>query len=265
MTGAGDQGGRIGHRSSPNRRDRPSLTGGPLAGPCPGAFTRSMTSIIGTFPSPAPSRPALAPTERAAVALAVVATAAFGTYGVATGSPSTLSYVFTVSALIAGVLGLRRAAVPGPLALALAALTAAHMAGGLVRVGDGVLYNASLWTEAFQYDHLVHASGVFAGTLVVWSMFGSSLAASGVGKRPAMIALWVLGGLGLGAANETIEFVVTLINHGSQVGGYTNTGWDLVSNVVGVSAAARVITRAGRSQAGKPPWSHSAITGSLAQ
>ncbi len=222
-----------------------------------------MTSITGTFPSPAPSRPVLAPTERSAVALAVVATAAFGTYGGLTGAPSTLSYVFTVSAVLAGLLGLRRTAVPGPLALALAALTAAHLAGGLVRVGDGVLYNASLWTEAFQYDHLVHSSGVFVGTLIVWTMFGPSLAASGLGTRPAIIALWVLGGLGLGAANETIEFVVTLIDDGSQVGGYTNTGWDLVSNVVGVSAAAWVITRAGRSQAGRSPWSHSAITGSL--
>jgi hypothetical protein len=120
-----------------------------------------------------------------------------------------------------------------------------------VRVGDGVLYNASFWTEAFQYDHLVHASGVFAGTLVVWTMFRPSLAATGVGRRTGMIALWVLGGLGLGAANETIEFVVTLLNDASHVGGYTNTGWDLVSNVVGAGAAGAVIARSGRSHPGR--------------
>ncbi len=119
-------------------------------------------------------------------------------------------------------------------------LSAAHLAGGLVQVGDGVLYNAHWWTEVFQYDHLVHSSASFAATLAVWTLLGSTTP----GSQPGLPVLaCLLGGLGLGAANETVEFLVTLVDSGSGVGGYQNTGWDLVSNLLGASAAAFVIAR----------------------
>jgi hypothetical protein len=51
------------------------------------------------------------------------------------------------------------------------------------------------------------------------------------------VVLCVLGGLGLGALNELIEFLATLAHSGSHVGGYENTGWDLLSNLVGATAA----------------------------
>ena len=57
----------------------------------------------------------------------------------------------------------------------------------------------------------------------------------------------LIAGLGLGAINETIEFATTMVHDSTHVGGYQNTGWDLVSNLVGASAAAAIIRR--RSQA----------------
>jgi hypothetical protein len=37
-----------------------------------------------------------------------------------------------------------------------------------------------------------------------------------------------------------------MVHHGSHVGGYINTGWDLVSNLAGAGAATFAIQRATR-------------------
>jgi hypothetical protein len=47
--------------------------------------------------------------------------------------------------------------------------------------------------------------------------------------------------MGLGALNEVIEFAVTLSVPETNVGGYINTGWDLVANSVGAVGAATII------------------------
>ena len=182
----------------------------------------------------------LSPAERAALALTATATVAFGADGAATGASSTTSYVFVVSALTAGVVALRRHPLPAVLALALAAMAVAHLAGGLVQVGDGVLYNASYRTEVLQYDHLVHSTAVFVGTLTVWTLFAGRMTVSG---GTATVLVWMLAGLGLGALNELVEFLATLASGGDAVGGYENTGWDLVSNLLGASAAGIVLVR----------------------
>ncbi|MBK5228543.1 MAG: hypothetical protein JJE05_08555 [Actinobacteria bacterium] len=44
-------------------------------------------------------------------------------------------------------------------------------------------------------------------------------------------------GLGFGAINETIEFLITLLPGDSNVGGFSNTGWDLVANTLGAATA----------------------------
>ena len=94
-----------------------------------------------------------------------------------------------------------------------------------------MLYNASLGSNAVEYDHFVHTAGVFLGVLVLWTFLPP--AAVGRTDRRILIGFCVLAGLGLGAINETVEYLTTLAHDGSHVGGYTNTGWDLVSNVVG--------------------------------
>jgi hypothetical protein len=189
-----------------------------------------------------PARDRLTPAERSAIAVVAGALVCFSIYGEATGAPSTVAYLCTVAAVGAIVARLRRAALPAPLAAALAVLAVAHLAGGLVRVGHDVLYNASLWGAVLRYDHFVHASGVFVGTLVIWTLLVAP--AVPVGRRStAVVAVAVLGGLGLGALNETIEFLSTLARGGSHVGGYDNTGWDLVSNVAGAAGAGLFLVR----------------------
>ena len=48
-------------------------------------------------------------------------------------------------------------------------------------------------------------------------------------------------GMGLGALNELVEFIATLLIPETNVGGYLNTGWDLVANFVGATLAAIII------------------------
>ena len=168
----------------------------------------------------------------------------FGIYGFATRSPNTVLYLFTVAAVTALLIRLRSTSLPKPLTFALPCVALAHLAGGLVRVGDDVLYNAHIGSRVFQYDHLVHSVAVFVGTLVIWSVLvPRSLHPS---RRGGAIAVSVLAGLGLGAANETVEFLSTLVQHGNHVGGYENTGWDLVCNVAGATAAGLWIDRSTR-------------------
>jgi hypothetical protein len=191
------------------------------------------------------ARTPLTPAERTAIGVVGSAVTVFGLYGWLTGSPNTVPYLFTVGALGAVVARLRRAALPAWLVSALAVLAVAHLAGGLVRVGDDVLYNASLHGALLRYDHFVHSSGVFVGTVMIWTVL--VVPALPVPKRSsAVVVLAVLGGLGLGALNETIEFLSTTAHGASHVGGYTNTGWDLVSNVAGAVAAGLYLTRTHR-------------------
>lgn len=56
-----------------------------------------------------------------------------------------------------------------------------------------------------------------------------------------LLTLCVAGGMGFGAANEVVEFFATLTIPGTNVGGYANTGWDLVANSAGCLIAAMAI------------------------
>lgn len=191
--------------------------------------------------------PRLTPRELGALVAVGLAVVGFTGYGLATGAPSTIGYVASVAAVTGALVALRRRPLPGALPLALASIAIGHLAGGLVNVGDEVLYNVSFRTEVLRYDHLLHGTAVFVGTLTVWALF----AASDDGRRsPGLLAVWVLSGLGLGAINELVEFLATLAHGGLHVGGYDNTGWDLAANLVGGVAAGVVIARS------SPPGRH---------
>jgi hypothetical protein len=181
--------------------------------------------------------------------MVVTAIVGFGVYGFATGAPSTVAYLLSVVAVGFVIRRFRHDPIPGPLAIGLAVAAAVHLAGGLVRVGDDVLYNASigthvasLHTHVLQYDHFAHAFATFVGTLTLWTLLAPPT--SSVSTRRGLIVLCVLAGLGVGGINETIEFLATIAHAGAGVGGYTNTGWDLVSNLLGATAAGAVIVRA---------------------
>ena len=183
---------------------------------------------------------ALDSAELTALSIFASGTLVLGSYGVATRSPNTMPYVATVVALAALLARLRRRSLPPVITIGLACLAIAHLAGGVITVGDDVLYNAHAGHPAIEYDHFVHAAGVFLGTVALWICL---VPAKTDPSDRRLVLLVVLAGLGLGAVNETIEFVLTVAHSGAHVGGYTNTGWDLVSNVTGAVGASAYLMR----------------------
>lgn len=130
----------------------------------------------------------------------------------------------------------------------------AHMAGGLVGVPDSwpingdkrVLYSLWFIPERLKYDQVVHAFGFGVTTLVCWEGLRSILRerqpSEPVSPTWGMLILCAAGGMGFGALNEVIEFAATRMAD-TNVGGYVNTGWDLVSNLVGATIAVLLIRR----------------------
>jgi membrane associated rhomboid family serine protease len=173
-----------------------------------------------------------------------VALLGFAVHGVINEMPGTLEYVLTVSGLVTLLFTWRTKALPAPIAFAAAASAVVHLAGGLVRVGDDVLYNTSPGPELLRYDHFGHALGIFVGALLVWEVLVRDAFAAT--DRRSSVAVTVLAALGLGAVNEAVEFVATLTHGTSHVGGYTNTGWDLVTNTMAGLLAGLVIHRGRR-------------------
>jgi hypothetical protein len=128
----------------------------------------------------------------------------------------------------------------------------AHMAGGLMPVPASwpiggkthVLYNLWLVPGLLKFDQLVHAYGFGIVTWVCWQGLQAAFAHRGVTVRPSvgLLTLCVAAGMGFGAANEVVEFLATRVLPEMNVGGYENTGWDLVSNTVGCLIAAGLIS-----------------------
>jgi uncharacterized membrane protein YjdF len=124
----------------------------------------------------------------------------------------------------------------------------AHMAGGLIAVPhawpiDGdirVLYSLWLIPGRLKYDQIVHAYGFGVATWVCWQGLRATI---GAGAAPTfgLMVLAATAGMGLGALNEIVEFAATLLVPETNVGGYLNTGWDLVANATGATTAALVI------------------------
>lgn len=204
--------------------------------------------------SAGPGRIRLSRAERGAVLAAAVAVAGFGSYGFATGSPSTVGYVSAVIVAGAAIVWLRRTVLPGLLAAGLAIAAMVTLAGGLINAGQNVLYNAgigpysrALGTHILQYDHLAHAYVSFVAVFACWVMLAAPHA--GAGRRRELLLLAAGAALGLGALNEMVEFLATLAHHGAHAGGYWNTGWDLVCNFIGAGAAGLVIARSQASTA----------------
>ena len=116
-----------------------------------------------------------------------------------------------------------------------------HLAGGNVPAGDtGVLYNFRPAPWLPKYDQAVHAFGFAVATLLSWECLRHGIAKRTNGNpRPTfgLVAACVLMGMGLGAINEVVEFIAVLTIPDTNVGGYVNTGWDLVSNLSGAVIA----------------------------
>jgi len=115
--------------------------------------------------------------------------------------------------------------------------SALHIAGGGITVGSGRLYDVMLirLSETYpvwRYDQLVHIWGFAASTLVMYSLLTRPLKDT-ASNRIALSIVLVMAGLGVGALNEILEFVVSAIVPESGVGGYMNTSLDLCADLVG--------------------------------
>lgn len=170
----------------------------------------------------------------------------------ATGNREFVFYI-VVMVVLGAVVGFVhfRIGLPEPALWALSIWGLAHMAGGLIAVPAGwptqgpnqVLYSLWLIPERLKYDQIVHAYGFGVTTWICWLGLQASLTGSGVDAVPTagrLVLVWVAG-QGFGALNEVIEFAATLLVPETNVGGYRNTGWDLVANLVGATIAVLLI------------------------
>jgi hypothetical protein len=151
-----------------------------------------------------------------------------------------------------------------PLLWALSVWGGLHMAGGLIPVPESwpingdirVLY--SWWIIPreggggyLKFDHVAHAYGFAVATWATWQCL-SRILERRAGIRPAptfgILAITFAAGCGWGALNELVEFIATRITT-TNVGGYENTGWDLVSNTVGALVAVIFIRASSRAAA----------------
>ena len=116
-----------------------------------------------------------------------------------------------------------------------------HMSGGGIYLNGRKLYALMIYPLVgepyliFKFDQFVHIVGFFVATLVVYHLIKPKLI-----KNHGWIALSivvVMAGFGLGALNEVVEFIATVITPETGVGGYENTALDLVSNLIGAILA----------------------------
>lgn len=139
----------------------------------------------------------------------------------------------------------------------------AHMAGGLMPVpqtwpiqGESlVLYNVWLVPNVLKYDQLLHAYGFGLVTWICWQGLDRAFSKHAVDLQPTLglLTICVAGGMGFGALNEVVEFIATITMPQTNVGGYINTGWDLVANLVGCLIAATLIACAYRIRSSTDP------------
>ena len=134
----------------------------------------------------------------------------------------------------------------------------AHMLGGLVVVPESwpvnsesrVLYSWWLVPYFVKYDHVIHVYGFGITTWVCWQAMKQAFQVPGKTLQPTvgLMVLAAAAGMGFGALNEVVEFAATVTLPSTNVGGYLNTGWDLVANVIGVTIAAVLIYRLDRAR-----------------
>ncbi len=182
------------------------------------------------------------PTRLAAAILFSAAMIGFTIYAARSGNSEFLFYAGTMVIMAGVVIAVDRAVRFSPVVIAgLLAWAILHLVGGNVPAGDtGVLYNFRLVPWLPKYDQAVHAFGFAISTLLSWECLRHGIAKRTNGKpRPTLglEAACVLMGMGLGAINEVDEIIAVLAIPNTNVGGYMNTGWDLVSNLVGAVIA----------------------------
>ncbi len=157
-------------------------------------------------------------------------------------------YVATLLILVGLIaISLRKVDYPPRLLWALSIWGLMHMAGGGVPVNGSVLYTLQLVPilsdgemSLLKYDQVVHFYGFGVSAWLLWHIMTHSFPVL-KGTKTAFV-LPVLGAMGLGALNEVIEFTAVLMLPDTNVGGYINTGLDLVFNAAGALCAMWLVT-----------------------
>ncbi|MCA9280082.1 MAG: DUF2238 domain-containing protein [Phycisphaeraceae bacterium] len=191
------------------------------------------------------------PMPKSIVLFVVACIVVFGALALYQGSTEFIIYtVMTIVEVVVVMVIHRRVGLPLHVLWLLAVWALLHLAGGTVHIdpeltkegNKNVLYALRLHSWLPRYDQIVHMFGFFSATLtcghvLLRSVRPISAAPDSMPKGyTAIIMCSMLAGMGLGALNEVAEFIITLIDENNGVGGYENTGWDLVSNTVGAFA-----------------------------
>lgn len=174
------------------------------------------------------------------VAVVVIYYLGFLALGVTAENGQVLFYAIFMAAVVVGVaLWDSRRHFSAAVLAGLALWGGLHMAGGMVPIGDDlVLYN--LWLLPFlRFDHVVHAIGFGFAGLTFWESVRPGVDLALVSGA----AIAFIAGVGFGAMNEMIEFLITRLVPDTNVGGFENTGWDLAANTVGAAVAATWVRR----------------------
>jgi uncharacterized membrane protein YjdF len=212
-------------------------------------------------PGPRPAHDSLAAVVRAhtpVVATGAIAFLVFETAAALRGDASAASYAAEMILLFwLALVADRHVGFSTPVLWCLVAWATLHMAGGLVATGHArVLYNESLGVPGVHYDRVVHAFGFGVATVVCWQAL-RRYAPEPV-PTVGLVVLAALAALGLGALNETAEFLMTRVSSSTSIGGYRNTGFDLISNTIGATVVATWIYVRGRTER---PMESSAVRG----
>lgn len=172
-----------------------------------------------------------------------VVVAGFVAFGLATGSDLSLPYAGIIAAggLLAAVVepdeGFSTVVLAG-----LVLWAVGHLAGGTIGIGEGrTLYNAVL-PGGVHADNVVHFVGFGTAGLAWWEATSPWLGPRAGHALGIAVSVW-LAGMGVGAFNEVFEFFATLVLPETNVGGYHNTGRDLVANLLGAGVAGVIAAR----------------------
>jgi uncharacterized membrane protein YjdF len=164
---------------------------------------------------------------------------AFTAYGVATDARQTVTYPLTVVVAALGIAAIdKRVGLSQVALLGLWLWGLGHIAGGMVGLdGSRVLYNAELLFP-IHFDNVVHFIGFGAAGLTAWEAFRLRLASPWM----VFVMVWLLG-QGVGAINEVVEYIIAKTVEDSNIGGFDNTGRDLIANLLGSSVAGVIAAR----------------------
>lgn len=169
-------------------------------------------------------------------------------FAIMTDSKEFMLYLAASILIIAGLAMLHvKIKLPISLLWALSVLGLFHCLGGLVILpenlpteGKPFLYNFWIVPEILKYDQVVHTYGNALATWLCWNILRYTIALvvkrdiKEIPARPTFLIICFLAGVGVGALNEVLEFGATQTVPGdTNVGGYVNTGWDLVANTLG--------------------------------